>query len=457
MDEERETFEAYTSNSSIEPTSAHEGTNAARFALMAQLGSVPRGVVESATTAPSPEDLARFGLNPELAFRAFGIAPAERAYREAEFMIANYGSRWEPTSVRALAFAALNTDARGEARVALLAAGLNSALERESVTAATAILTSVPQPDPPPSTMGWRGWPRRLVDRQLDSLGFGGPLLDFVAAPDEDGEPAAAIAWDGEGWQAYCSYWLRDVLGDADAVALLAALRFLAQVRVDIGQRSADPIVRELAFASYLNQSDDGSPPPPIPPLLPPPRSSGVTTELVSTMVHGTWGWKGTWWYPGGDFHTFIDAGIRPSLYDGGQEFSWSGAYSNPQRAIGGTRFARWAHAASGSTGLGTVFAHSYGAEIVARAVNAGSKIDEVVFLSAPVHSHHLHMLSRVRRVIDVRLSFDIVLMVARAAQRLPAAANVVPYVVKRNFWSHAATHNPTVWATEGIAAAVGL
>lgn len=80
------------------------------------------------------------------------------------------------------------------------------------------------------------------------------------------------------------------------------------------------------------------------------------------------------------------------------------GGLQHEPAAIGGNRFARWVHAVGGANGLGTVFGHSYGGEIIARAVNAGSKIDEVVFLSAPVHTHHRRMLSAVRRVVDVRL-----------------------------------------------------
>lgn len=453
MDEELETFETYVSPESISPTTEYEGTNAARFALMAFLGGDDQDVAPVRLTTTLPESLAAFGLNPELAFRVQPSSPEESASREAEFFLSTFGDGWESTDIRYRAFHALNVDAQVDARLALLAAGLSSSLERESVTAASAILTSVPRQDPPPSATGWNGWPFRFLDRRIDSLRFAGPVTDFVAPLDEDGESAATLAWDGDGWERYSSYWLRAVLRDADPSSLLAALRFLAQVRVDLAQRSADPIVRELSFASYLNQPDLGV----AAPEREAQRRSIKVTEQVSTMVHGTRGWKGSWWYPRGDFHSYIAGGVRPALYAGGQEFSWSGAYSDRQRATGGERFQRWVQAAGGETGLGTVFAHSYGGEIVARAVNAGAIVDEVVFLSAPIHSHHRQMLSGVRRVIDIRLDFDIVLFAARAAQRLPAAPNVTEHVVNKRFWSHGATHHPTVWINEGIASAVGL
>lgn len=448
-----ETFEVYSSPESIAPTTEHEGTNAARFSLMASLGPTQNDGQDQRIAVVSPDDLAQFGLNPDLALRSLEAAPVERAILEAEFFLSKYRSGWEFTELRNAAFRALNDDANSDARLQLLASGLGSTLERESVTAASVVLTSVPMLDAPSSTAGWRGWPYRFLDRRIDSSRFAGHLVDFASPPDEDGEPVTTIPWDGDAWQRYSGYWLRDVLEANDAVDLLAAMRFLAQVRVDIAQRSADPIVRELALASYMNQPDDNASPPPEPPTTEPAAGS----TYVSTVVHGTWGWKGRWWYPGGDFHRYIASCVRPGLYAGGQEFSWSGAYSNRQRATGGARFARWVDAVGGGAGLGTVFGHSYGSEIIARAVNAGSRIDEVVFLSAPVHSHHRQMLGTVRRVVDVRLNFDIVLTAARASQRLPAAGNVVEYVVNQYFWSHSATHNPGLWRTEGIAAAVGL
>jgi len=174
-------------------------------------------------------------------------------------------------------------------------------------------------------------------------------------------------------------------------------------------------------------------------------------------MVHGTWGWKGNWWYSGGDFHGYVRDGYRNHLYEGGMEFSWSGAYSKGQRALGGERFKRWVDSAGGADGVGSVFAHSYGGEIVARAVNAGALIDEVVLLSAPIHSHHVAMCDRVRRVVDVRLRNDIVLVLARARQSLPARPNVVSHIIERSLWSHSASHEPDVWCREEIAASVAL
>jgi hypothetical protein len=444
-------FEVFNSPGTIASSVEYEGTNSVRFALMAALLPTP-GDEDRARrpTAVDADGLEQFGINPELSLASPDI---ERVTRETSYLLRAGRRGFDPDEVRRGAFDALNSDAGFDARLALLAAGLDSELERESATAATAILSSVPVVDPPQSTTGWRGWPHRFLDRKIDSSRVGGMIAEFPGPLDDDGEPDTPLSWDGPGWQRYCSYWLRDVLGTDDAREVLAGLRFLAQVRVDVGQRSVDPIVRELSLAAYLSARDPGAVPPPT------PRGSDadLREDLVSTMVHGTRGWKGTWWYPGGDFHDYVADEVRPALYAGGQEFSWSGAYSTAQRAAAGARFARWASAAGGQAGLGTVFGHSYGAEVVARAVNGGAPIDEVVLLSAPIHAHHTSMLQFVRRAIDIRLRFDIVLLAARAGQRLPSASNVTEHVVKQHFWSHSATHDPDVWDTEGIAAAVGL
>lgn len=447
-----ETFEVYSSPDSIGPELLYEGTNSARFALMATLGARPLRDGVTRVNGSRSDVFARFGLNPELSIRAAEGESIEREYGEAQSIIGTYGPSWHPEEARFRAWSDLNEGGDIQARLAVLAAGLSSTLERESATAATAILTSVTKVLAQPES-GWGGWSGRFVDRRIDTFRLGGPADGLYAPPDVDGEPEVTSPWSGEAWERYATYWLRDAIGAGDPLGVLSALRFLAHVRVDIGRRSADPIVRELAFASYLQFSDE------IPSSPPPARAKMLTNaqERISTMVHGTWGWKGDWWYNGGDFHSFIQSAYRSSLYRGGQEFSWSGAYSRRQRATGGERFKRWADSAGGDGGVETVFAHSYGGEIVARAVNAGALVDEVVLLSAPVHAHHRQMLSRVRRVVDVRLSFDIVLTAAGADQKLPGAPNVVEYIVDQPFWSHSATHDPALWEKEGIAADIGL
>ena len=105
------------------------------------------------------------------------------------------------------------------------------------------------------------------------------------------------------------------------------------------------------------------------------------------------------------------------------------------------------------------MFAHSYGSEIVARAVNLGMKVDEIIFLSAPIHQPHIDMCPKVTRVIDIRLRNDLVLLLARARQKFPnpSPANVISYKINRPFWSHSASHDPDVWQTENIASHVNL
>jgi len=444
-----ETFEVYLGPDSIEPQPQYEGTNAARLAIMATIGAGSR-VRPRQMDASRIETFTRFGLNPELAFRTGEIHGVEGEYREAQSIIHKYGSEWDPTIVRFRSWKDLNEGGVSDARLAILAAGLSSPLERESATAATAILSSVTTVPAQPES-DWRRRTRRFFDRRSETDRLGGVSDDVSAPPDEDGEPGVTWPWVPKNWARYSSYWLRNAINSEDPLQLLSELRFLAQVRVDLGKRSADPIVRELAFASYFRPNNDA------PGKMPPDANrSASSSERPSTMVHGTWGWKGDWWYSGGDFHSYVQSKYRAGLYGGGQEFSWSGAYSARQRAKGGERFKRWADAAGKADGLGTVLAHSYGGEIVARAVNAGASVDEVVLLSAPVNAHHEEMIKHVRRIIDIRLAFDIVLTAAGADQQLSRASNIVEYRVKLPVWSHAATHDPELWRHEGIASAVG-
>lgn len=453
MDETLQTYEVYTAADTVVTEAEYEGTNASRFALLATLGpSAQRDRVGPALEVSTSDPLVRFGFNPEIRSRVNEGAPGEREYIDALNFLRSYRTGWESSEVRVRAWRSLNEQGDLSARLALLSAGLASPLERESATAASAVLTSVSAVENRDRRTLWRQWPFRFVDRQIDTFWLAGAAGEFDL-PTEDGELGTPWPWAGDDWERYASSRLRNAIQEDDPSAFLAALHFLARFRANIGQRSSDPIVRELARAAFLNQVDDTF----VPASGVAEGSSTGGSERVSTMIHGTWGWKGDWWYPDGDLHRYIKRDCRAELYDGGQEFSWSGAYSEKHRATGGLRFGRWAAAAGSPDGLGTVFAHSYGGEIVARAVNSGSRVDEVVLMSAPVHAHHVHMLSHVRRVVDVRLAFDIVLTAARAHQTLPSAPNVVRHVVDRPLWSHSATHDSELWEDEGIAANVGL
>lgn len=106
------------------------------------------------------------------------------------------------------------------------------------------------------------------------------------------------------------------------------------------------------------------------------------------------------------------------------------GHIAKKARTIGGVRFKHWVHS---ENRLQTVFAHSYGGEIVARAVNSGASIEEVVLLSAPMNHHHEAMVNLVDRVIDVRLKYDIVLLAARSKQKLSPANNVTTFIIPKS------------------------
>jgi pimeloyl-ACP methyl ester carboxylesterase len=173
-------------------------------------------------------------------------------------------------------------------------------------------------------------------------------------------------------------------------------------------------------------------------------------------MIHGTWGWKGDWWRPRSDFHEFVLRDLRPNLYSRGAKFSWSGAYSAKQRDRAAHDLAEWAREVA-PNGMQTVFAHSYGGEVAARAIVAGARVHELALLSTPVTTH-IDACARANvRVVDIRLRMDPVLTLARARQRIPAQPNLTTVLLNQWRLDHGATHNELVWRDEDIAARGGL
>jgi len=217
---------------------------------------------------------------------------------------------------------------------------------------------------------------------------------------------------------------------------------------LDAAIRSPDPITRSLAFAAVEPfDAGEGA----VGRLGATIRIEAPEPHVVSTLIHGTWGWKGDWWRPGGAFHQFILGNHRPNLYARGARFSWSGAYSAKQRSLAARDFREWAHDIA-PHGLQTVFGHSYGGEVAARAVTAGTPVNELVLLSTPVAGPAESAVHTGVRMVDVRLRFDPVLAIAGTRQRVPRHPNVTEVLLDRWRLDHGATHSELVWKAEDIA-----
>lgn len=170
------------------------------------------------------------------------------------------------------------------------------------------------------------------------AAGTGRPFLaqraDLWARVQDSSDPADAIAWlrlvmasgpstvDGVAAASALSHWRRPskrarvppFLNDAREMLRIAAEDpssvegeiALAARGTGIGRRREAADENRLPNAwKVVDESPDG----------------------LSMMIHGTWAWRGNWWYPSGDFHTYAKGAIRPNVYSGGAPFSWSGAY----------------------------------------------------------------------------------------------------------------------------------
>ncbi|MDX6288028.1 MAG: hypothetical protein QOG53_3513 [Frankiales bacterium] len=259
------------------------------------------------------------------------------------------------------------------------------------------------------------------------------------------------MRWDPAQWAEVYDALIRRIGEDSYLDQYIVA--FLSRWRLNRALRSFDSTVQSLAFAAFVPPSSDETGGPGEP-AEPPQTLPGAL--VVSTMIHGTWGWKGDWWRSGCDFHRFVLQNYRPDLYSRGAKFSWSGAYSASQRRQATQDFRDWAYEVA-PHGLQTVFAHSYGAEVAALGLVAGAGIHELVLLSAPATAVIEDVIQSGVRVVDVRLRVDPILAIARARQRLPSLPNVTPVILNGWRLDHGSTHRQAVWRHEDIGRRGGL
>jgi hypothetical protein len=173
------------------------------------------------------------------------------------------------------------------------------------------------------------------------------------------------------------------------------------------------------------------------------PRSGRRRRSHTSLMVHGTFASTGSWWQPGGDFHTYILSQVRPDLYAASDRFAWSGGWSDGARALGAAQLRTWVDART-LQGL-NLFTHSHGGSIAMLASHNGLDIGTLVLLSCPVHVHkYMPDFGHVVKVVSIRVRLDLVILADGGGQRYNHP-NIQEHVLPIWF-DHFASHSPKVW-----------
>ncbi|MGF1425718.1 hypothetical protein [Kitasatospora sp. LaBMicrA B282] len=427
-----ETFEPTADPASAAQLPQYEGVNVCRVAALSTMFEGHGEGGDGERVRELAEELGEIGFSSEL-------SSGERRWPVGDpsgFLPA--ADRLPAADDRVGLWQELNATAQPQVATAFLCAVLGSRLERESAAAAAALWRRINDYPFPPRREVSEIWPG--LPGAADMERWAGPgRVDF----DPDVAEVEPVPWDPDRWT--------DVFGQVprpagDSTDLILDIHTLARMRLSLALRSPDAMTRSLAMAALL-------PAEPAAAAAPAPPAQSATTPAgappVSTMIHGTWGWKGDWWYPGGGFHTYILGGPRTNLYSRGAAFAWSGAYRAGHRRRAAVRFGDWASDLAPG-GLETVFGHSYGGEVAARASLAGTTMNQLVLLSSPATAV-VDTAAAFVPVVDIRLRLDPVLALARTRQRLTKRSNVRQVLLKWWRIDHGATHKEAVWLKEGI------
>jgi hypothetical protein len=172
----------------------------------------------------------------------------------------------------------------------------------------------------------------------------------------------------------------------------------------------------------------------------------------TAVLTHGTFAALTRWWQPGGDFYLYLDALVPPlKLHD--PSFRWTGLYSDGARQLAAQQMADWV--IDQDLQQPDVFAHSHGGTVANLATRRGMGIDRLVLLSWPVHGEWFPDFAEVQRIIDVRVSLDLVILADRGGQTFtppPEHAHKVTSHVN-GWFDHSDSHEPAYWDRHGLAA----
>lgn len=317
----------------------------------------------------------------------------------------------DPSSVRADAEAVLDPSPAAVSATAARALALGSALA--TPTALIGLeqdLALIGLPNRPPR---WGGWEQRfqILHGSDDVLQRYGLLEEvrsreerFWVAADDVASATQSPEWSArvDLWRAIAAEarqedavaWLRLLMTDREPTAAAAAAVALAKWQrpkdqlVPVALSCAQEVLPRYASSNItdastiavaalgLGDSDiqyslrgTGRSP------------SGPTTSL---LVAGTGAWANTWYFTGGDFHSYILEEVRSDLFSDYTAFQWSGAYRKRDRLVASKRLAGWVSDVVGH-GLNALFAHSYGGTIALNATTHGLVVKDLVLLSVPV------------------------------------------------------------------------
>lgn len=214
------------------------------------------------------------------------------------------------------------------------------------------------------------------------------------------------------------------------------------------GTRSDDPTVRDLAATGLARFAPEH---PRLAEMrVPTAGEAAGDPSHTALLVHGTFARGGSWWRPGGDFHTYLLQNVRPDLYGAADRFDWSGGYSDAARALGARDLGDWVRQ-RGLEGL-DLFTHSHGGSSAMLASQQGLDLGQLVLLSCPVHARkYFPDFGRVRDVVSIRVRLDLVILADRGGQRFRdprIRENVLPI-----WFRHSDTHEPDVWERHNVPA----
>ncbi|MGB5489365.1 MAG: hypothetical protein WBM76_00925, partial [Woeseiaceae bacterium] len=167
----------------------------------------------------------------------------------------------------------------------------------------------------------------------------------------------------------------------------------------------------------------------------------------TAVITHGTFAANGTWYRPGGDFYDALKK-RRPDLHVHDQSFRWTGAYSDKARRADAGLLQQWIS----DQGLSApdFFAHSHGGTVAHLATKKGVQFDRLVLMGWPVHRKWFPDFANVKRIIDVRVRLDLVVLLDGGAQRFRTKEFKVEEH-RQGWFDHSSTHESAYWDDHGL------